>query len=59
MIQIRVQPNFPMLVGLIRFVSFVAVRVVSGFIEDHRHLSLNVQNIEFDFNVKFLTLMYP
>ena len=25
----------------------------------HRHLSLKVPNIKFDFDVKFLALMYP
>ena len=40
------------------FLQQVCVRKKSGK-WDHRHLSLKVQNVEFNFDVKFSTLMYP
>ena len=40
------------------FLQQVCVRKKSGK-WDHRHLSLKVQNVEFNFDVKFSTLMFP
>ena len=40
------------------FLQQVCVRKKSGK-WDHRHLSLKVQNVEFNFDVKYSTLMYP
>ena len=33
--------------------------IMPNYIFDHGDLSLKVQYVEFDFDVKFLTLMYP